>query len=356
MQNVRACLTELDSLSTATTSESRRAILRRLTDLFLATSEQQSESDSAVFGEVMGKVIPNAGEDARAELSGRIAERANTPRDLALSLANDTIKVAQPMLEHSPVFSSQDLVAIAQAHGPEHSLAIAKRVMLDTPVTDVLVAEGNEPVLQTLADNQGATFSGQGYKTLVERADTNLDINDAISERQDLPSDLHGQVRDNVERGFNQHIDVPGGLSLADLASNDGPGDTGFDPNTAKFRREVDHLHKSGNLSEDTILRFVKTRDKATTAYAISRLMGLAPRLIGCILARGSAFSIAIIVKAAGFTRSALDGLVDLFKIDGSNTAQVLSDIRMLHTAIDTQTAHKIMRFLKVRMATASAA
>lgn len=356
MQNVRACLTELENLSTATTSESRRDILRRLSDLFLTTSEQQSESDSSVFGQVMVQVASDAGEEARVELSGRLAERPNTPRNLALSLANDTIQVAKPMLEHSPVFSSQDLVAIARKHGPEHSLAIAKREALDTTVTDVLVGDGGEPVLQTLAGNEGASFSPDGYKTLVVRADTNLDINDAISQRGDLPSELRGQVGENVERGFNEHVDVPGGLSLADLGGDAEAEDDDFDPVDAHFRREVDHLHKSGCLKEDNILRFVKAKDKASAAYAISRVMGLAPRMIGRILSQGGAFAVAIIVKAAGLTRVALDGLVELFKKEGANMAQLLSDVRMLHTAVDTQTAHKIMRFLKVRMATTAAA
>lgn len=356
MQNVRACLTELESLSTATTSESRRDILRRLSDLFLTTSEQQSESDSSVFGEVMVQVASDAGEEARVELSGCIAERPNTPRNLALSLANDTINVAKPMLEHSPVISSQDLVAIARKHGSEHSLAIAKREVLDTAVTDVLVTDGDEPVLQTLAGNEGANFSPDGYKTLVVRADTNLDINDAISQREDLPSELRGQVTDNVDRGFSQQVDVKGGLSLGDLMADGKADDDEFDPIDAYFRREIDHLHKSRCLTEDSILRFVKAKDKASTAYAISRLMGLAPRMIGRILSRGGAFAVAIIVKAVGLSRIALDGLVELFKKVGSNTAQLLSDVRMLHTAVDTRTAHKIMRFLKVRMATAAPA
>ncbi len=358
MQNVRACLTELESLSSATTSESRRAVLRRLSDLFLTTSQQQGESDSAVFGEVIGRVASEAGEDARAELSLRIADRANTPRNLALSLANDTIAVAQPMLEHSPVLNTQDLVSIAQSQGPEYSLAIAKRRELAQPVTDVLVSKGDEPVLQTLAGNDGASFSPAGYKTLVKRADTNLEINDTISERSDLPANLRGDVRDNVERGFEQLGPSVGGLSLGDIADDISAGSDipDIDPVKSKYRREVDHLHDSGNLSEDTVLRFVRARDKESAAYAISKLMGLAPRVIGGTLACGNAFAIAIIVKAAGFTRRALDDLIDLFKAKGTNTAQILADVRMLHTAVDTPTAYKIMRFLKVRMATEAAA
>jgi len=357
MQSVQVCLSELESLSSAATSESRRALLRRLTDLFCATSELQSQSDSAVFGDAIGRVAYDVDEEARAELSKRITKRPNTPRNLALRLANDAFPVARPVLEHTASLTSQDLVSIVKSHGQEHSLAIAKRSALATAVTDVLAARGNEPVLETLAGNHGAEFSRTGFETLVKRAGTNLEINEAISERQDVPTDLWGQVKDNVETGFNEQISDIGGLSLSDIAGEvpRAAEDSGLDPSRAKYRREIDHLHDHGNLSEETVVRFAKARDKLSTAYALSKLLGLAPCLVGCTLVRGSAFAIAIIVKAGGFTRGMLDDLVNLLKSGGTFTPQLLADVRTLHTAIDRQTAQKILRFLKVRMASARA-
>ncbi|MDN3720104.1 DUF2336 domain-containing protein [Roseibium salinum] len=84
-------------------------------------------------------------------------------------LAQDTIAVAEPALEHSPALTSEDLVAIASTASMEHLGAIAGRVSVDEAVTSVLVDRGDAKVLSKVAENQGAEFADAAFLKLVEK-------------------------------------------------------------------------------------------------------------------------------------------------------------------------------------------
>jgi len=69
MQNTQSCLLEIESLSQENSSDKRREVLQRITDLFFLTSDQQTPRDSAAFGNVMERVAYELEIEARAELS-----------------------------------------------------------------------------------------------------------------------------------------------------------------------------------------------------------------------------------------------------------------------------------------------
>ncbi|MBP0651520.1 DUF2336 domain-containing protein, partial [Mycobacterium tuberculosis] len=85
------------------------------------------------------------------------------------------------VLEHSPVLTDDDLVAVAQNKGQDHMVAIAKRATLTQTVTDVLVERGEGEVLNTVARNMGAQFSEDGFRQLGERAVDDPQLSEALS-------------------------------------------------------------------------------------------------------------------------------------------------------------------------------
>jgi uncharacterized protein (DUF2336 family) len=80
MHQTQSCLLEIEALSNETSSEKRRDVLHRVTDLFFMTADQQTPDDIAAFGNVMERIAYELEVEARAELSERISNIDTAPR------------------------------------------------------------------------------------------------------------------------------------------------------------------------------------------------------------------------------------------------------------------------------------
>jgi uncharacterized protein (DUF2336 family) len=92
----------------------------------------------------------------RRVLSDCLKRAAGLPRDIALALAYDRIEVAEPMLEHSPALTDDDLIAILRDHPGGHRVAIARRHSLSRRVRAALERCGDKDVLAALAESDAA--------------------------------------------------------------------------------------------------------------------------------------------------------------------------------------------------------
>ena len=73
-------------------------------------------------------------------------------------------------------------------------LAISKRKSLDDAVTDVLVTRGNREVVNSVAKNDGARFSGFGFLHMIKRAEGDSILAEQLGLRKDIPRHLFQQL------------------------------------------------------------------------------------------------------------------------------------------------------------------
>ncbi len=158
----------------------------RVADNFVQGSEVYSNRELKLFGEIMMRLLCNADLEARASLSTTIATDKNAPRNLAIKLASDDIRVAKPILESSPTLTSGDLVTLARDQGMDHRLAISQRHDLDEDVTDALIEHGELEVLRAVSGNHKARISDWGFGSLAQRAPDDDTIQDNLSRRRDM--------------------------------------------------------------------------------------------------------------------------------------------------------------------------
>jgi uncharacterized protein (DUF2336 family) len=182
------------ALSGAST-ERRTDILRRVTDLFVASANNTDETQTKLFDGVMGQLIAHVESRAAAELSHRLATMGNAPPETVRQLAkHDDIEVAAPVLTRSRRLTEGDIIEIAKLKSQAHLAKIAARPQLSTAVTDVLVDYGNAIVANELANNTGAQFSKLGMAKLVMRADGDDRLTQSIAARHDIPPRLFQQL------------------------------------------------------------------------------------------------------------------------------------------------------------------
>jgi uncharacterized protein (DUF2336 family) len=183
-----AIISEVESALSGASSEKRTDILRRVTDLFVAASDNCSEAQADVFDGVMGQLVSHVESRAAIELSHRLSSITNAPRETVRRLAhNDDIEIAAPVLSRSSRLTDNDIIEIAKLKSQAHLAKIAARPLLSSAVTDVLVDYGNAKVANELVTNTGAQFSKLGMAKLVMRADGDEQLTQSIAARHDIP-------------------------------------------------------------------------------------------------------------------------------------------------------------------------
>src|SRR5664279_2500125 len=116
MSQALLVIDELESALKSNSTERHHAILKSVTDLFLAGCDRMTEEISSVF--------------------------------------DDVIAVAGPVRAQSPRLTDQNLVEIAASKGQSHLSKIAERAQLSPGVTDVLVDRGDREVVTKVAVNR----------------------------------------------------------------------------------------------------------------------------------------------------------------------------------------------------------
>ena len=203
-------LEDLSSLAREPSGERRRELLRSLTDLFDAGTPETKTASQDLFGDVVSRVLDEVTVEIRAEVSERLSDIEESPRELMVRLANDHISVASPVLRASTALTDDDLVEIAANKSQEHLLAISDRRDISEQVTDSLVQRGNQAVLHSVSGNDGARFSEQGFSTLTERAAGDETLQQNLVARKDLTAARVKQLRPMLTERLRERLDQAG--------------------------------------------------------------------------------------------------------------------------------------------------
>jgi len=130
--------------------ENRDAVLlRAVTDLYVQEAGHDPDEQRR-YEEIANHFLPKVAARDRAYVADRLAECPSAPLSVLRLLAKDLIEVATPILRHSTILSSFDLLAIMAATGPLHYRLIAKRPNLSVDVMTALRLTGDRETIETL--------------------------------------------------------------------------------------------------------------------------------------------------------------------------------------------------------------
>jgi len=278
MTKTEAFLSELDEVVARGTPESRARALWHTTDLM--TGGHYSEDEIWTFGAVIGRLADEIEVTARAQLAKRLARFNDAPVNVIHKLAfDDSINVAAPILLESERLEPYAMVANACLKSQMHMLAISKRETLVEMVTDALVTRGNPEVVNSLAANDGAKFSEDGYRHMVEQAEGNSALAERLGLRRDIPRHVFDQLiakaSDEVKKRLQRErpdMVQPIQSTVADVASQL-QSKLGRDPKSyATAKQAVTALHRHGKLNESSISGYARTRKIEEVSIGLSLL------------------------------------------------------------------------------------
>ncbi|PVB61597.1 DUF2336 domain-containing protein [Labrenzia sp. 011] len=299
-------LGKLAELARDHSAAGRKSLICMLTDLFVSAGDDRDEQISLLFGDIVLKVLGQLEEETRIILSKRMCGEKDAPHELMVKLAQDTLVVAEPVLEQSPVLSSEDLVTIARTASMEHLGVIAGRETIDKSVTSVLVDRGDARVLSKVTENKGAHFADASFLTLVEKARTNTKIQAALIDRQDLTEEaakallpfLTEELKERVAAlgADNSLVQVLAQRAALEVAARSQKLEEAREQSNALIRDVVNKKAKIG----DAVILFARSDRTAELGMLLAKVSDLPPAAVSQLLFSTSDKPLVILCKANG--------------------------------------------------------
>uniref|UniRef100_A0A2A4YXB9 DUF2336 domain-containing protein n=1 Tax=OCS116 cluster bacterium TaxID=2030921 RepID=A0A2A4YXB9_9PROT len=203
---------ELTKLATEKSSDKRLELMTAITDMFITDRQNKSLNEVELFGDVFTKLLKDMDKNGKLQISEKFAHVQDTPKSFAVALIYEDAEVAAPMLQHSNVFTDDDLINVTNLTTTEHRVAVAGRINISEIVTDNLIGHGEPIVLRAVCQNDSAHISNNGFAHMVKHNPDDGELLALLLQREDLPKDvklllphLAGGVLSAVKRVADSH-------------------------------------------------------------------------------------------------------------------------------------------------------
>ncbi len=361
MSQSKTFLRDLDDAVSRGTSDSCVRALWHATDLLIAG--RYSDDEIWTFGEVIGRLADEIEVAARAQLAERLARNDVAPVNIIQKLAfDDSIDVAGPVLRESTRLDDNALVANAQTKSQPHLLAISQRTSLDDTVTDVLVTRGNQEVVNSVARNGGARFSGFGFLHMIKRAEGDSILAEQLGLRNDIPRHLFQQLISKASADVKKRLEHerPEMIDQLQATVTDVTGalQSKLGPVSRSYyvaKRVVSTQHQHGNLNESSIYDYARSHKIDEVTIGLSLLCSLPGDVIERALMDKNREMVLVLTKALGFSWPTTMALLFLGAKDHRITAQDLDDMEREFSRLNLETSRSVLKFYQTRKNTAGA-
>ena len=356
MSGTASIFGEVESALRGAPGDKRVEVLRRVTDLFVAQSDQYSKEQTELFDGVLNRLIEHIEDRAIAELSARIAPIANAPAAAVHTLArHDNVEISGPILMQSPRLTDDDLIEIATTKSQAHLARIAGRNSLATTVTDVLVDHGNADVANTLARNSGARFSNTGMAKLVMRSDGDDRLTESLACRSDIPphhfQSLQSQATETVRERLLQSA-PPARRTAIKIVLSQISAQIAPQPIAAARYLEAQRLVNS--FSQDTELRKSKVFEFAVKKRLAEVIVGLSILSAVPVEDIDRLFGVSSAIGLMAICRSVMLDWQSAWAVimTSASAGTFQADLDALHQQYETlspQSAQRLLRFWQTR-------
>ncbi|MEQ9328268.1 MAG: DUF2336 domain-containing protein [Rhodospirillales bacterium] len=271
---------DIEQLLRNPSPESRTRVAGKIADIYdkSALTEREQQLADGIL-RLLAKDVELA---VRKALSHHLQSNPDVPHDIARKLAMDVIEVAEPILRHSEVLTTIDLIDIVRTREPAAQVAVAKRRSVPEPLSDALAATGVELVIATLVRNDGAEISERTFDRVIADYGDRENVAAGIVSRSHLPAAvterLIGVVSDSLKLELIGKHDVPAEIAekIVLRSQEDTVKDLlGSKPAKRDVGSLVKGLARQGRLSGRIVLRALDVGDREFFEHGMAKLAGV---------------------------------------------------------------------------------
>ncbi len=170
----------------------------------------------SLLSHVFMSLITDVERDIRLLLAEKIASEAWAPHALVLTLIDDEIEIARPVIAQSPVLLDHDLIRLLVNATIDHQIEVARRPFLSRAVVETIVDQGEPDVLAALCANTKANISPLAMARLVRFSRRMMALRAPLTRHPGLTSDLagvlYGWVGETLRAGLVQRYALAGSV------------------------------------------------------------------------------------------------------------------------------------------------
>jgi uncharacterized protein (DUF2336 family) len=296
--------------------DSRRTLLQNISDLFVNDAGRLTERERVLMTGIVGQLIHDVEMSVRRELAERLAGEPNAPRELLVTLANDSIEIAHPILAQSGVLQNTDLVDIVKHRTQEHRLAVAMRSGLSAEVTQALVDTGDKDVIEVLINNHDAEISRHAMDYLVSESQQVDRFQQPLLRRPDLPLELAHRMFWWVSAALREYI-------INNFKADPTTIDILIHETTSEVKKRsvserstyneaeiiVSEIANKGQLDDRFLLQCLRRGRIAAFTAALARMADIDVPLARHIVFDPGGEGLAVLCKAAAIDRSVFSSI-----------------------------------------------
>ena len=350
----------IDEIQDATLSRSTKRQLRaltRITDLFVAGSGRYSNQQIELFDGVFKTLVSVIELKTRAKLARQVATNPNAPATLVRAFAfDDAVTVAAPVLTQSTALSESDLVVSARTQSQGHLYAIAQRRTISEAITEILIERGEPIVVHTVAKNEGARFSDDSFRELVERSvdDTQLALH--VGTRCDIPRHhflklleiASAAVCSKMVAANPQFADAVQG-AVTEVVDDINLEVRNKSRDHAKEKRKVRRRKYWKELGEADVHAAARTQNFEKAVMALSVLAGCPIEMAERAVLNENPGVVQVVAKAAGCSWATVKSLLLMTAADRRMSRVDLDRVRENYERLETRTAKRVLEFYDAR-------
>ncbi len=350
-------LQDLIKLARDQAKEKRRVLLENLSELFISSEGRLSEREQALMADILMNLIRDVEMSVRRELAERLTDIDWAPHDLVVDLANDEIDVARPILMRSGVLQDVDLIEVVKHRTDEHLLAVTARDKLSEDVTDALVENGGEDVIEALLRNSDAVLSRRAMEHIVDESRRVDRFQQPLLGRGDLPADLAHRMFWWVSAALREHILAT--YSVDEAVMDDVIVDTtralldkaeSETPELSSAERLVRRLAENGELNDRFLVRAAKQGKVQVFTAGLANLCHLSLDTARHIVLEPGGEALAVAWKAMGFERAdfAAVALATRKPTRGNEATIIMQRLLGLYDSISEENARHALRYWRL--------
>ncbi|HEV7718175.1 MAG TPA: DUF2336 domain-containing protein [Arsenicitalea sp.] len=320
----------------------RDQLFRNMAQLFSYVSDRCDDEQVTQYDEVLCQLAELVEVEARVHVAKLLAPLARAPGTVVVKLANDTIEVAEPLLQFSNVLSDDDLIDIAANQTEAHRIAIASRLGVAERVGDAIVEHGGSESAIRLVQNANAEIGQTTLERLVARAVETPQLATDLRGRADIDwsalrteiDSVAGKVLESLGK-VHQRVDpVAAGKINAVVYSRMRNG-AGFSSQEWKLAyNQVKALSDRKQLDEKALMRFARFGYGHHIAAALTVQLRIAPEVFVKWLAMQDYVAVTVAVRALDVAPDLFESMVATLPWRDLPTAEDRTNVRRRFEAI----------------------
>lgn len=329
----------------------RDQLFRNMAQLYSYVSDRCDDEQVAQYDEVLCQLAELVEVEARTHVAKLLAPLDRAPGNVVNKLANDSIEVAQPLLEFSNVLNDDDLIDIVSNQSEAHRVAIAGRNNVPERVGEAIAEHGGTPSVARLVSNKTAELGRETVERLVVRAGSEPALADGLRGRTDIDwASLRSQINEagrkileSLGSDAARPVDPVTAGKVNAVVYNRLRNRAGFSAQEWKVAyNQVKALSDRHQLDERALTRFARFGYGHHSAAALSVMLRVQPEVFVKWLAAQDYVAITVALRALGLAPDLFEALVATMPWRDLPTDADKTNVRSRFEALTTEEAQGI--------------